>query len=61
MLLKNCGLAPMEGKGGGWLALFHRGYRLRELALACPHMQQLHDQAQQELANHLIETPPSRD
>jgi GNAT superfamily N-acetyltransferase len=51
------GLAPAEGKEGGWLALFHRGYRLRGLTLQCPHMQQLHDQAQQQLALHLSETP----
>ncbi|MFJ2479017.1 GNAT family N-acetyltransferase [Pseudomonas sp. NPDC087598] len=55
------GLAPMEGKGGGWLALFHRGYQLREMTLTCPYMQQLHDQAQQELATHLSETPSPRD
>nr|WP_315445523.1 GNAT family N-acetyltransferase [uncultured Pseudomonas sp.] len=52
------GLAPMEGKGGGWLALFHRGFRSRQLTLPCPHMQHLHDQAQQELAAHLSESPP---
>lgn len=49
------GLAPAEGKDGGWLALFHRGYRLRGLALQCPHIQQLHDQTQQQLALHLSE------
>ncbi|MFJ7312614.1 GNAT family N-acetyltransferase [Pseudomonas sp. NPDC098747] len=53
------GLAPVEDKEGGWLALFHRGYRLSELELHCPQMQQLHDQAQQQLAFHSRETPPS--
>lgn len=51
------GLAPVEGKEGGWLALFHRGYRLRGLTLQCPHMQQLHDQVQQQLALHLSKSP----
>ncbi|VVN99794.1 hypothetical protein PS718_02566 [Pseudomonas fluorescens] len=52
------GLAPVEGQEGGWLALFHRGYRLRELELHCPHMQQLQDQAQRQLARHLNVVPP---
>lgn len=54
------GLVPMEDRGGGWLALFHRGFRLREMRLTCPYMQQLHDQAQQELVVHLSETPTPR-
>ena len=51
------GLMPVANKAGGWLALFHRGFRLRQLSLHCPHIQRLHDQAQQQLARHLSETP----
>jgi GNAT superfamily N-acetyltransferase len=40
------GMVP-DGQGEGWLALFHRGHRPRKLELHCPHMQRLHDQAQQ--------------
>ncbi|MEG0063762.1 MAG: GNAT family N-acetyltransferase [Pseudomonas sp.] len=47
------GLAPVEGKEGGWLALFHRGYRRGKLELHCPQMQQLHDQAQQQVVPQL--------
>lgn len=36
------GLAP-DDRGGGWLALFHRGFRRRSLQMHCPHMQQVHD------------------
>ncbi|WP_426234120.1 GNAT family N-acetyltransferase [Pseudomonas sp. TWP3-2] len=36
------GLAP-DDRGGGWLALFHRGYQPRPMALRCTHMQDLHD------------------
>lgn len=43
------GIAPNE-RCAGWLALFHRGYRARNLELHCPHMQRLHDQAQQHIA-----------
>lgn len=43
------GIAPDEA-GEGWLALFHRGYRQRVMTLHCPHMQQLHDRAQQQAA-----------
>ncbi|MFZ3283334.1 GNAT family N-acetyltransferase [Pseudomonas sp.] len=45
------GIAPNECCAG-WLALFHRGYQPRSLTLHCPHMQRLHDQAQQHLAVH---------
>lgn len=45
------GIAPNECCAG-WLALFHRGYRPRSLTLHCPHMQRLHDQAQQHIAVH---------
>ncbi|MBP5946809.1 MULTISPECIES: GNAT family N-acetyltransferase [unclassified Pseudomonas] len=47
------GLAPVEGKEGGWLALFHRGYRLGKLELHCSRMQHLHDQAQQQVVPRL--------
>ncbi|WP_339465772.1 MULTISPECIES: GNAT family N-acetyltransferase [unclassified Pseudomonas] len=40
------GIAP-DDRCEGWVALFHRGYRPRKLTLHCPHMQRLHDQAQQ--------------
>lgn len=53
------GLAPVEGKEGGWLALFHRGYRLGKLELRCPQMQQLHNQAQRQVVRHMHETPLS--
>ncbi|MBF6034730.1 GNAT family N-acetyltransferase [Pseudomonas sp. P155] len=45
------GIAPNE-RGAGWLALFHRGYHARSLELRCPHLQRLHDQAQQRVAAH---------
>lgn len=44
------GLAPALDNRGGWLALFHRGCRPRRLTLHCPHIQQLHDQAQRQIA-----------
>lgn len=40
------GIAPND-RCEGWLALFHRGYCARTLQLHCPHIQRLHDQAQQ--------------
>ena len=43
------GIAPND-RCGGWLALFHRGYHPRTLQLHCPHIQRLHDQAQQQIA-----------
>ncbi|UST82300.1 GNAT family N-acetyltransferase [Pseudomonas siliginis] len=48
------GLAPAQDNRGGWLALFHRGYRARRLALHCPHMQQLHDQAQRHITRQAV-------
>ncbi|MDR9865051.1 MULTISPECIES: GNAT family N-acetyltransferase [Pseudomonas] len=50
------GVAP-DDRGQGWLALFHRGYRPGKLALHCPHMQRLHDQAQQPFRSDLSEPP----
>ncbi|MFJ2710677.1 GNAT family N-acetyltransferase [Pseudomonas sp. NPDC087346] len=41
------GVAP-DDRSEGWLALFHRGYGARKLTLHCPHMQRLHDRAQQQ-------------
>lgn len=52
------GVAP-DDRGQGWLALFHRGYRPGKLALHCPHMQRLHDQAQQPFRSDLSEPPPA--
>lgn len=43
------GIAPND-HCAGWLALFHRGYCSRSLELCCPHIQRLHDQAQQQIA-----------
>lgn len=43
------GLAP-DDRGAGWLALFHRGFQPRSLALQCPRMQRLHDDMQQQIA-----------
>lgn len=40
------GLMPTPGDNG-WFALFHRGVQSRPLNLNCPHMQQLHDDLQQ--------------
>ncbi len=48
------GLAPAQDNPGGWLTLFHRGYRTRKLTLHCPHMQQLHDQAQRQLTGRAM-------
>ncbi|MBR7197674.1 N-acetyltransferase [Pseudomonas sp. CFBP13508] len=45
------GLAPAHDNCGGWLALFHRGYRPRKLALHCPHMQTLHDQIRRQIGS----------
>lgn len=39
------GMAP-DGRGEGWLALFHRGFQPRPLTLHCPQMQRLHDDMQ---------------
>lgn len=50
------GIAPNE-RCAGWLALFHRGYRAQTLELHCPHMQRLHEQAQQHIAPSVAETP----
>ena len=44
------GLAPAQDNRGGWLALFHRGYSARKLALHCPHIRSLHDQIQRQIA-----------
>ncbi|MCF4997918.1 GNAT family N-acetyltransferase [Pseudomonas syringae] len=41
------GLMPDDGPEG-WLALFHRGIQSKTLTLHCPHMQRLHDLAQQQ-------------
>lgn len=43
------GITP-DDRSKGWLALFHRGYQPRTLELRCPHIQRLHDQAQQQIA-----------
>jgi GNAT superfamily N-acetyltransferase len=51
------GIAPND-RCGGWLALFHRGYRRRTLELRCPHIQRLHDQAQQQIAARASEAAP---
>ncbi|WP_277757929.1 GNAT family N-acetyltransferase [Pseudomonas sp. A34-9] len=51
------GIAPNE-RCAGWLALFHRGYRSRTLELRCPHIQRLHDQAQQHVAARASEASP---
>ncbi|MNG27940.1 hypothetical protein D3C84_1131230 [compost metagenome] len=40
------GLMPMPSDNG-WFALFHRGVQSRSLNLHCAHMQQLHDDLQQ--------------
>jgi len=48
------GVAPAQDNRGGWLALFHRGYRARRLTLSCPHMQQLHDQAQRLITGRTV-------
>lgn len=40
------GLMPTPGDNG-WFALFHRGVQSRSLNLHCTHMQQLHDDLQQ--------------
>ncbi|MCE6978998.1 GNAT family N-acetyltransferase [Pseudomonas frederiksbergensis] len=40
------GLIPMPSDDG-WFALFHRGAQVRSLNLHCVHMQQLHDDMQQ--------------
>jgi hypothetical protein len=40
------GLMPAPGDNG-WFALFHRGVQVRSLNLNCAHMQQLHDDLQQ--------------
>ncbi|PQP04020.1 N-acetyltransferase [Pseudomonas frederiksbergensis] len=40
------GLMPTPGDTG-WFALFHRGVQARSLNLNCAHMQQLHDDLQQ--------------
>lgn len=40
------GLIPTPGDDG-WFALFHRGAQVRSLNLHCVHMQQLHDDMQQ--------------
>jgi hypothetical protein len=50
------GLAPTQDNQGGWLALFHRGYRPRKLDLHCPHMQALHDQTQRQITGR--DLPP---
>jgi GNAT superfamily N-acetyltransferase len=51
------GIAPND-RCAGWLALFHRGYRPRTLELRCPHIQRLHDQAQQQIAARASEAAP---
>lgn len=43
------GLMPTPGDNG-WFALFHRGVQMRSLNLLCAHMQQLHDDLQQNAA-----------
>ncbi|WP_332763227.1 GNAT family N-acetyltransferase [Pseudomonas koreensis] len=50
------GIAPNE-RCPGWLALFHRGYRAQTLELHCPHIQRLHDRAQQQIAPRTAEAP----
>ena len=50
------GIAPNE-RCAGWLARFHRGYRAQTLKLHCPHIQRLHDQAQQHIALRAVEAP----
>lgn len=44
------GLAPAQDNQGGWLALFHRGFRPRRLALHCAYMQDLHAQTQRQFS-----------
>jgi len=51
------GLAPARDHRDGWLALFHRGHRARKLALHCPHMQALHNQAQRQIGDR--DWPPA--
>ncbi|WLH38156.1 GNAT family N-acetyltransferase [Pseudomonas sp. FP2196] len=43
------GLAPVDGRDGNWIALFHRGVRQRALELHCPRMQHLHDEVQRKI------------
>jgi GNAT superfamily N-acetyltransferase len=52
------GLMPTPG-GNGWLALFHRGVQARSLNLLCAHMQQLHDNLQQNV-DAMDPTVPAR-
>ncbi|KAB0507565.1 GNAT family N-acetyltransferase [Pseudomonas lini] len=53
------GLMPMPSDNG-WFALFHRGVQSRSLNLHCAHMQQLHNDLQQN-ANALLVTAQPRE